>query len=84
MTRLILVLVLWTISAVVSAAPPAKITVGTLTLKFCNSDYNGYCGTLQRPLDPTGQVKGSIDIGFEYYPRFDQNNPSIRSRPILD
>jgi len=45
-TRLIPVLVLWAISAVTfAAAPPAKIIVGTLTLKFCNSDYNGYCGS---------------------------------------
>lgn len=77
MTRLIPVLVLWAISAVAAAAPPTQITVGTLTLKFCNSDYNGYCGSLQRPLDPTGQVKGSINIGFEYYPRFDQSRPSV-------
>lgn len=77
MARFILVVLLWAISAVASAAAPAKITVGSLTLKFCNSDYNGYCGSLRRPLDPTGQVKGSIDIGFEYYPRFDQTSPSL-------
>jgi pimeloyl-ACP methyl ester carboxylesterase len=59
-----------------AAAPPRKITVGSLTLKYCNSDYDGYCGTLKRPLDPTGGVKGTITIGFEYYPRFDQSTPA--------
>src|SRR6185503_19031786 len=78
MERLIPILAMWAISVVASAsAPPAKITVGTLTLKFCNSDYNGYCGSLRRPLDPTGQVKGSINVGFEYYPRFDQASPAL-------
>jgi hypothetical protein len=59
-----------------AAAPPNKITVGELSLKFCNSDYNGYCGKLRRPLDPKGGIKGTITIGFEYYPRFDQSTPS--------
>jgi pimeloyl-ACP methyl ester carboxylesterase len=60
-----------------SAPPPKKITVGTLTLKFCNEDYGGYCGSITRPLDPTGGVKGTISIGFEYYPRFDATRPSL-------
>ncbi|HKU16638.1 MAG TPA: alpha/beta hydrolase [Steroidobacteraceae bacterium] len=59
-----------------AAAPPNKITVGSLTLKYCNADYDGYCGRLKRPLDPTGAIKGTITIGFEYYPRFDQSTPA--------
>jgi pimeloyl-ACP methyl ester carboxylesterase len=59
--------------AAAAAPPPKKITVGSLTLKYCNSDYDGYCGQLKRPLDPTGGIKGTITIGFEYYPRFDQS-----------
>ncbi|HJY38591.1 MAG TPA: hypothetical protein VJ299_14030, partial [Steroidobacteraceae bacterium] len=59
-----------------AAAPPRKISVGSLTLKYCNSDYDGYCGQLKRPLDPTGATKGTITIGFEYYPRFDQSTPA--------
>lgn len=59
-----------------AAAPPKKITVGSLTLKYCNSDYDGYCGQLKRPLDPTGGIKGTINIGFEFYPRFDQSTPA--------
>jgi pimeloyl-ACP methyl ester carboxylesterase len=60
-----------------SAAPPKTITIGTLALEYCNSDYDGYCGSIKRPLDPTGQVRGSINIGFEYYPRFDQHSPAL-------
>jgi pimeloyl-ACP methyl ester carboxylesterase len=59
------------------AAPPESITVGSLTLEYCNSDYDGYCGSIKRALDPTGGVRGSIDIGFEYYPRFDQRSPAL-------
>ncbi len=52
------------------AAPAAAqtITVGSLTLSHCIRQYDGFCGTLQRPLDPTGRVPGSIGIGFEFYP----------------
>jgi pimeloyl-ACP methyl ester carboxylesterase len=57
--------------------PPGKITVGTLALKFCNGDFLGYCGSIRRPLDPTGRVRGSITIGFEWYPRFDQSRPAL-------
>jgi pimeloyl-ACP methyl ester carboxylesterase len=60
------------------AAPPAKtITVGTLTLKLCDKDFNGYCGSVERALDPTGGVKGNINIAFVYYPRFDQARPAL-------
>ena len=34
------------------AAPPQKIVVGTLTLDRCNTTFNGYCGSITRPLDP--------------------------------
>ena len=60
-----------------AAPPPKKITVGSVTLKFCNGDYVGYCGTIQRKLDPTGSVPGNITIGFEWYPRFDQSKPAL-------
>lgn len=57
--------------------PPKKITVGALTLTYCNRDYDGYCGSIKRPLDPSASVKGNITIGFEWYPRFDQTKPSL-------
>jgi pimeloyl-ACP methyl ester carboxylesterase len=60
-----------------AAPPPKSITVGTLTLKFCNEDYVGYCGSIKRALDPTGGVKGQITVGFEYYPRHDNSRPAL-------
>ena len=64
-------------TADLAAPPPKKITVGSVTLSFCNGDYVGYCGTIQRKFDPTGGVPGSITIGFEWYPRFDQSRPAL-------
>ena len=59
------------------AAPPNTITVGQLTLTFCNTDYTGYCGAIVRPLDPSGVVPGSLSIGFEFYPRTDTSRPGL-------
>lgn len=67
----------WLFVAVAYAAPPRRITVGSLELTFCNEDYGGYCGSIRRRLDPTNSVKGSIDVGFEWYPRFDQTRPAL-------
>ena len=58
-------------SALATSSAPQTITVGTLTLKFCDQEFNGYCGSIKRAFDPTGGVKGNINIGFVYYPRFD-------------
>lgn len=35
------------------------------------------CGQLARPLDPAGQVPGTIDIGFQFYPARDTSQPAI-------
>jgi pimeloyl-ACP methyl ester carboxylesterase len=59
------------------AAPPDTIQVGALTLTFCNSDYNGYCGSITRPIDPGGKVSGTISVGFEYYPRTNTRSPRL-------
>jgi pimeloyl-ACP methyl ester carboxylesterase len=73
-----LALVCCATAAAASASPPPRtITVGTLTLEFCNREFNGYCGSIRRRLDPTGAVEGSIRIGFEYYPRFRQDSPAL-------
>ncbi|MGH8263363.1 MAG: hypothetical protein ACRET4_07780, partial [Steroidobacteraceae bacterium] len=64
-------------TASIAAPAPKKITVGSVTLKFCNGDYAGYCGTIQRKLDPTGGFPGNITVGFEWYPRFDQSKPAL-------
>lgn len=56
-------------SGLSQAGPAATITVGSLSLTLCNTEYTGYCGSVRRALDPSGAVKGSISIGFEFYPR---------------
>ncbi len=60
------------IAGSVAAAVPSTITVGTLTLSLCNTQYTGYCGAIERPLDPSGAVAGKVRVGFEYYPRRDR------------
>lgn len=45
----------------------ATLTVGRLTLHRCATPAP-WCGTLRRPLDPSGAIGGSIPIYFEYYP----------------
>jgi len=44
------------------------LTVGGATLKLCAKGVSYYCGTLTRPLDPAGQVSGTIGIHYEWYP----------------
>jgi len=64
-------------SALATSSVPQAITVGTLTLKFCDAEFDGYCGSIKRAFDPTGGVKGTINIGFIYYPRFDRAHPAL-------
>ncbi len=59
------------------AATAPTITVGSLTLKLCDTDFTGYCGNIKRPFDPTGGVKGNIKVAFVYYPRFNPSQPSL-------
>jgi pimeloyl-ACP methyl ester carboxylesterase len=49
------------------AAPVATRTVGNLTLHRCASAAP-WCATLERPLDPRGEVPGTVPVYFEYYP----------------
>jgi pimeloyl-ACP methyl ester carboxylesterase len=44
-----------------------SLAVGSLELAPCRG-VPAYCGSLDRPLDPTGTVTGRIAIHFEYYP----------------
>ncbi|MDP9064990.1 MAG: alpha/beta hydrolase, partial [Pseudomonadota bacterium] len=50
--------------------PPTKprvpLHVGTIWLEPC-SRPQGYCGHIDRPLDPAGTVPGHINVHFEYY-----------------
>ncbi|MBV8854134.1 MAG: hypothetical protein JOY91_12065, partial [Sinobacteraceae bacterium] len=55
-------------------APPADaatsaqtLRVGTLTLQRCSTPAP-WCGSLERPLDPTGRLPDRIQIYFEFYP----------------
>jgi len=55
------------------AAPQAlaqgeTLQVGRLTLQRCETAAP-WCAVLERPLDPSGAVAGTIPIYFEYYPR---------------
>lgn len=52
-----------------------SIRLGRLILARCPA-VPAYCGHLTRPLDPAGQVPGTIDIGFELYPRGNWPEPS--------
>jgi pimeloyl-ACP methyl ester carboxylesterase len=72
-----LALLLGATGAPATSAAPKTITVGTLTLKLCDETFNGYCGSIKRVFDPTGGVKGDIDVAFVYYPRFDQTRPGL-------
>jgi pimeloyl-ACP methyl ester carboxylesterase len=60
-----------------AGAQPQTITVGRLTLTLCNTDYTGYCGSITRPIDPSGVTRGTLSVGFEYYPRSDIAHPSL-------
>jgi pimeloyl-ACP methyl ester carboxylesterase len=73
----LLALLLATSSVHAATKPPPTITVGTVTLNYCNTLYTGYCGSIKRALDPTGSVPGAISIGFELYPRSDQSRPAL-------
>ena len=48
--------------------------VGSMELRPCLS-APGLCGSLDRPLDPTGAVPGRISIHFEYYPHSAPDKP---------
>jgi pimeloyl-ACP methyl ester carboxylesterase len=49
------------------AAPVASRAVGSLVLHRCASEAP-WCAALERPLDPRGEVPGTVPVYFEYYP----------------
>lgn len=57
-----------------------SIRVGPLTLHPCLG-RQAYCGSLERALDPTGQVAGDIKIRFEFYPHRDGSQAPLE--PIV-
>jgi pimeloyl-ACP methyl ester carboxylesterase len=66
--------------------PPANgsmaesLRVGGLQLQRC-AVVPAYCAKLDRPLDPTGEVSGTISIYFEFYPHRDHSQPALE--PIV-
>lgn len=54
-------------AARVMAGDAATLTIGQVTLKRCTTPAP-WCTSLRRPLDPRGEVPGTIPIYFEYYP----------------
>jgi pimeloyl-ACP methyl ester carboxylesterase len=58
------------------AAPPAdSLRVGALELHACPFPQ-AYCGTLDRPLDPSGRLPGTIPIAFAIFPHTDTSVPA--------
>jgi len=55
----------WPTSA--ATAPTPTLRVGHAVLRRCGK-VPAYCGSLDRPLDPTGAIPGRLSIYFEYYP----------------
>ena len=57
-----------------------SLQVGSLTLHPCVGGH-AYCGSLDRALDPSGQVAGDIRISFEFFPHTDNSQPPLE--PIV-
>jgi len=66
-----------TMAAGAIRAAPNAITVGELRLTLCNTTYTGYCGSIERRIDPSGLTPGKITVGFEYYPRTDPSRARL-------
>jgi pimeloyl-ACP methyl ester carboxylesterase len=65
--RLLAALLLLAQGHAASAAAAATLQVGQLTLQRCHTAAP-WCGTVPRPLDPSGVVPGTLSIYFEFYP----------------
>src|ERR1017187_8732260 len=66
----------WLLLIALGAATTAPAAPLSVSLKPC---VNGpaLCGSLTRPLDPSGQAPGSIAIRFELFPARDAFQPAI-------
>jgi pimeloyl-ACP methyl ester carboxylesterase len=53
------------------AARPARIRVGTVTLRRCGGGYPGYCGHILRPLDPGLAGGPRIRVHMDFVPARD-------------
>jgi pimeloyl-ACP methyl ester carboxylesterase len=54
----------------------AVLVIGSLTLRPCDASATYYCGNIRRPIDSTGHIPGSIDIGFTWLPHSQRNRLS--------
>lgn len=54
----------------------SAIQVGSLSLSPCGDAPQYYCGTLARPLDPAGEVSGTVAIAFKWLPHSDASHPA--------
>lgn len=54
----------------------ALLLVGSLALHPCSGGQGYWCGTIARPLDPAGNVPGTIAIGFTWLPHARAQAPS--------
>ncbi len=59
-------------STTITERAGTPIKVGSETLRPCGN-LGGYCGTFDRPLDPTGEVKDHISIAYQWYPHADRS-----------
>jgi pimeloyl-ACP methyl ester carboxylesterase len=54
----------------------ALLVVGSLALRPCDTSAAYYCGEIRRPIDSTGSIPGTTDIGFTWLPHTQRNRPS--------
>src|ERR1700704_3621833 len=54
------------------------LDAGSLRLTRCPPGP-AYCGMLARPLDPAGQVSGTIGIAFAFFPHHDRSQPALET-----
>ncbi|MDB5970195.1 MAG: hypothetical protein JWQ90_2645 [Hydrocarboniphaga sp.] len=59
-----------------ASAATQTLKVGTLALQPCVGG-TAWCGSIARPIDPAGEVPGTIPIAFEYHPRRDTTQPAL-------
>ena len=73
-------------AAALPAAAPAghlhqglrgPIRVGRLALRPCSVVPGAYCGSLPRPWDSSGQVPGTVGVGFAFVPARDATQPAL-------
>ena len=80
------------VASLSAAAAPKRVTpaplgpmpstptlqVGSMQLTRCPG-VPAYCGTLLRPLDPAGEVSGTIKIALQLFPHRDHSQPALET-----